>query len=89
MSQVQNPILYSLLIWEARTFALLSLAAMAISITASNNQTPQAEKPDGIVHALVDAAHEGKRHTGGRGGQISAVSIAVPGTVNFEDGVVV
>ncbi len=51
--------------------------------------TPQVEKPDGILHALVDAGHEGERHTAGRGGQISAVSIAVPGTVNFEDGVVV
>jgi glucokinase len=51
--------------------------------------TPQAEKPDGIVHALVDAAHEGERHIAARAGQISAVSVAVPGTVNFEDGVVV
>lgn len=51
--------------------------------------TPQAEKPDGIVHALVDAAHEGGRHIGARGGQISAISIAVPGTVSFEEGVVV
>jgi len=51
--------------------------------------TPQAEKPDGIVHALVDAAREGERHIGATGGQISAVSVAVPGTVNFEDGVVV
>lgn len=51
--------------------------------------TPQAEKPDGIVHALVGAAHEGERHTAGSGGQISAVSVAVPGTVNFEHGVVV
>ena len=50
--------------------------------------TPQAEQPDGIVHALVAAAHEGERHTASKG-QISAVSIAVPGTVNFEDGVVV
>jgi glucokinase len=51
--------------------------------------TPQAEKPDGIVHALVDAAHEGASHVARSGGQISAVSIAVPGTVNVEDGVVV
>jgi glucokinase len=50
--------------------------------------TPQSEKPDGIVRALVDAAHKGERHTEGRG-QISAVSIAVPGTVDFEEGVVV
>lgn len=51
--------------------------------------TPHAEKPDGIVHALVEAAHEGERQTAGRGGKITAVSIAVPGTVNFVDGVVV
>lgn len=50
--------------------------------------TPQAEKPDGIVHALVDAAREGESQTA-RLGQISAVSIAVPGTVDFEEGVVV
>jgi len=51
--------------------------------------TPKSEKPDGIVHALVDAAHEGERQTAPRGGQISAISIAVPGTVNIENGVVV
>ena len=51
--------------------------------------TPQAEKPDGIVHALVEAAHEGGSHLDKRGGQISAISIAVPGTVNFEEGIVV
>jgi len=51
--------------------------------------TPKAEKPDGIVHALVDAAHEGERQTAARGGQISAISVAVPGSVNLEDGVVV
>jgi glucokinase len=50
--------------------------------------TPQAEKPDGIVHALVDAAREGEKQTA-RLGQVSAVSIAVPGTVDFEEGVVV
>lgn len=51
--------------------------------------TPQAERPDGIVHALVDAAHEGESRMGARSGQISAVSVAVPGTVNFEEGIVV
>ena len=76
------------LTWEARTFALLSLAAMARSITASNNQHLRQNKPDGIVHALVEAAREGERHTADKG-QISAVSVAVPGTVNFEEGVVV
>jgi glucokinase len=51
--------------------------------------TPSSEKPDGIVHALVAAAHEGERQTAAKGGQISAISIAVPGTVNIENGVVV
>jgi glucokinase len=51
--------------------------------------TPQAEKPDGIVRALVDAAREGECQTARSGGRITAVSVAVPGTVNFADGVVV
>ena len=50
--------------------------------------TPRAEKPDGIVDAIVEAAREGEFHTVD-GGRISAVSVAVPGTVNFEEGVVV
>jgi glucokinase len=50
--------------------------------------TPQAEKPDGIVHALVVGAREAQSHTTARG-RISAISVAVPGTVNFEEGVVV
>ncbi|MFN2511177.1 MAG: ROK family protein [Pyrinomonadaceae bacterium] len=51
--------------------------------------TPKSEKPDEIVHALVAAAHEGERQTAAKGGKISAISVAVPGTVNIEDGVVV
>jgi glucokinase len=51
--------------------------------------TPQAELPAEIVHALVDAAHECENQTRKNGGKISAVSVAVPGTVNFEEGVVV
>src|SRR5688572_29340769 len=50
--------------------------------------TPQAEKPDGIVGAIVEAAREGAAHTADRG-LISAISLAVPGTINFEDGIVV
>jgi len=50
--------------------------------------TPQAEKPDGIVQAIVEAAREGELHTADWG-QISAISVAVPGTVNFDEGVVV
>lgn len=51
--------------------------------------TPQAEKPNEIVRALIDAVHECERRTAERGGVISAVSVAVPGTVNVAEGVVV
>lgn len=51
--------------------------------------TPQAELPAEIVHALVDAARSCENECTPRGGKISAVSVAVPGTVNFEEGVVV
>lgn len=51
--------------------------------------TPQAEKPDRIVQALVAAAREGEQHVSGSSRKISGVSVAVPGTVNFEEGVVV
>jgi glucokinase len=51
--------------------------------------TPQAEKPNEIVHALIEAAHESERKTAEQGGVISAVSVVVPGTVNVADGVVV
>jgi glucokinase len=51
--------------------------------------TPQAEKPNEIVHALIDAAHECERAAAEQGGVISAVSVAVPGTVNISEGVVV
>lgn len=51
--------------------------------------TPQVEKPNDIVHALIDAAHECELTIGRQGGVISAVSVAVPGTVNAAEGVVV
>ena len=51
--------------------------------------TPQAEKPNEIVRALIDAVHESERKTAEQGGVISAVSLAVPGTVNVAEGVVV
>jgi len=51
--------------------------------------TPQAEKPNEIVHELIDAVRECEREIVGTGGAISAVSIAVPGTVNVAEGVVV
>jgi glucokinase len=51
--------------------------------------TPQAEKPNEIVHALIDAVRECEGKIAELGGTISAVSIAVPGTVNVAEGVVV
>lgn len=51
--------------------------------------TPKAEKPNEIVRALIDAVHEAESKTAEQGGLISAVSLAVPGTVNVAAGVVV
>jgi glucokinase len=51
--------------------------------------TPQAEKPNEIVQALIKAVHECERHAAEQGGVISAVSVVVPGTVNVAEGVVV
>jgi glucokinase len=51
--------------------------------------TPQAEKPNEIVRALIDAVHECARQTEAQGGVLTAVSVVVPGTVNVADGVVV
>ena len=51
--------------------------------------TPQAEKPNEIVHALIEAAHTFQPTTPARGGGITAVSVVVPGTVNVVEGVVV
>jgi glucokinase len=50
--------------------------------------TPQAEQPDEIVRALVFAAHECERQLVDLKGTISAVSVAVPGTVNVAQGLV-
>ncbi len=51
--------------------------------------TPQAEKPNEIVRALIDAVHGCERKTAEQGGVLSAVSVVVPGTVNVAEGVVV
>jgi glucokinase len=51
--------------------------------------TPQAAKPNGIVHALINAVRKCEREIGELGGTLTAVSIAVPGTVNVAEGVVV
>lgn len=51
--------------------------------------TPQGEEPIEIVRALVNAARECEIQCTPHGRKISAVSVAVPGTVDFEEGVVV
>jgi len=51
--------------------------------------TPQAEKPNEIVRALVTAARECERRAAQLRGSISAVSVAVPGTVDVANGIVV
>jgi glucokinase len=51
--------------------------------------TPEAEKPNEIVRALIDAAHECETRATEQRAKISAVSVAVPGTVNVAEGVVV
>ncbi len=57
--------------------------------TISNRQkqaTPQSEQPDQIVHALIEALHECETQ---HGGPVSAISVAVPGTVNVAEGLVI
>ncbi len=51
--------------------------------------TPQAEKPDEIVRALVYAARECERQSNDTESEICAMSVVVPGTVNAEEGSVV
>jgi glucokinase len=50
--------------------------------------TPQTENPNDIVRLLLEAVRESQAPTAELGGQISAVSVVVPGTVNSEEGVV-
>ncbi|HVQ38940.1 MAG TPA: ROK family protein [Pyrinomonadaceae bacterium] len=50
--------------------------------------TPAAKSPSEIVSAVVAAAHECERRSVQDGRTISAVSVAVPGTVDFENGLV-
>lgn len=50
---------------------------------------PQADKPNEIVRALIAGARECEREIAGLGGVISAGAIAVPGTVDVAQGVVV
>src|SRR5262249_26787071 len=51
--------------------------------------TPHTDKPNEIVRALVNAAKECEQQAREFGGEIGAVSVAVPGTVDVAEGVVV
>ncbi|HLA12042.1 MAG TPA: ROK family protein [Pyrinomonadaceae bacterium] len=51
--------------------------------------TPQAETPNEIVRMLVSAARECEQHAKQLGGCIVATSVAVPGTVDVANGVVI
>jgi glucokinase len=53
----------------------------------SKQNTPQANDPDEIVRALVNAVREGEKL--GIANEITAVSVVVPGTVDVEKGMVV
>src|SRR6266513_1046479 len=50
--------------------------------------TPQAEKPDEILRALVSAVAQCREQSKATGDCIRAVSVVVPGTVNISRGVV-
>ena len=50
--------------------------------------TPKTEKPHEIVRLLVDAVNDTARKAHEAGAVVSAVSIAVPGTVNVAEGIV-
>ncbi|HSS21605.1 MAG TPA: ROK family protein [Pyrinomonadaceae bacterium] len=51
--------------------------------------TPQTENPNEIVRALLESIRESEAQAAKAGGKISAVSVAVPGTVDVAAGVVV
>jgi len=51
--------------------------------------TPQAEKPEEIVRALVLAVHECEKQSKATGDRMRAVSVVVPGSVNVKQGLVV
>ena len=55
----------------------------------TKQNTPQAEKADDVVQAIVLAMREFEKQTKETGDCIRAVSVVVPGTVNVEEGVVV
>ncbi|HKO95602.1 MAG TPA: ROK family protein [Pyrinomonadaceae bacterium] len=51
----------------------------------SKRQTPKADKPAVIVEAIVDAVNDCRRSDALTGKTIAALSIAVPGTVSFNE----
>jgi glucokinase len=70
------------------------LRAACVDATGSikyqlKQSTPQADKPNEIVRALVNAARECEAKTANLKGRITTVSVAVPGTVDVATGVVI
>jgi glucokinase len=57
-------------------------------LSRTKQHTPKAEKASEIVRAIVAAARECERNSLDSGAQIGAVSVAIPGTVQVENGVV-
>ncbi len=51
--------------------------------------TPQADRPDEVVRALVSAARECEERSAAAGQNIRAISVVVPGSVNVNGGVVI
>ena len=51
--------------------------------------TPQAERPDEIVRALVQAVRECEKQCAAAGENIQAVSVVVPGSINAAAGIIV
>ena len=51
--------------------------------------TPRAQNPNEIVRALVNAARECERQTREQEGHVVRVSVAVPGTINAAEGIVI
>jgi glucokinase len=55
----------------------------------SKQNTPQGTDPNKIVSAVVSAVRECRQELGSAAGDLKAVSLVVPGTVNVEEGTVV
>src|SRR4029453_14509063 len=51
--------------------------------------TPRVQKPDEIVRALVASARECEQQAREQRGRVVRISVAVPGTINAADGIVI